>query len=81
MQGWDRQPWQLSVMRICLGGQALQAKGMILTRGSSKYRLSVAASSMLAETGICSAARCRFMPRASRTRSWTMARSRNTSWR
>lgn len=55
MQGWDRQPWQLSVIRICLGGQALQAKEMILTKGSSKYLSSAAAASWIpALTGVCS---------------------------
>ena len=35
MQGWERQPWQLEETRISFGGQALQAKGMMLMRGGS----------------------------------------------
>ena len=81
MQGWETQPWQLSVIRTCFSGHALQAKVMMFTNGSSKYFWSVAASRMRWLRGSRGAPGRRSMPRASLTRAATTARSRNTSLR
>ena len=56
MQGWEMQPWQLSVMRSCLGGQALQAKGMMFTRGFWKCFSDSSAERRSSLTGMVSPA-------------------------